>query len=339
MAATATTRTARGGKTMRAAVRTRWGPPEKVVEITEVPRPGLSDDGVLVRVLAASVNRADYYSVTAPGLLLRPMVGGFLRPKTRELGGDFAGVVEDVGKDVTRFLPGDEVFGSRAGAFGEFVCARMVTHKPPNVTFEEAAAVPGAALTALQALRDHGRLEPGQSVLVNGASGAVGTFAVQMARVLGAAHVTAVCRTRNFDQARELGADRVVDYTQEDYTRGGDRYDLIVDIAGSKSWSANRRVLRPHGTLVIVGAPGGNRLIGPLGHIAKTWLSALPSSQKAVFFVAKFNHPDLEVLRELLASGQVKPLIECVYPFAQVAEALRVMGEGHARAKLVVSLR
>jgi NADPH:quinone reductase-like Zn-dependent oxidoreductase len=175
-------------------------------------------------------------------------------------------------------------------------------------------------------------------VLVNGASGAVGIFAVQMAKVLGAAHVTAVCRTRNVEQARGLGADRVVDYTHEDYTRGEDRYDLIVDIAGSKSWSANRRVLRPHGTLVIVGAPGGNRLIGPLGHIAWTWLSALRSSQKAVFFVAKFNDPDLEVLRELLASGQVRPLIERVYPLAQVAEALRVMGEGHARAKLVVSL-
>jgi NADPH:quinone reductase-like Zn-dependent oxidoreductase len=336
--ATAAARTAEGGKTMRAALRTRWGAPEKVVEIREVPRPELSDDCVLVRVRAASVNRSDYYSVTAPGILLRPMVGGFFRPKIQALGGDFAGVVEAVGKDVTRFRPGDEVFGSRTGAFGEYVCARMVAHKPPNVTFEEAAAVPGAALTALQALRDHGKLEPGQSVLVNGASGAVGTFAVQMAKVLGAACVTAVCRTRNVDQARELGADRVVDYTRADYTRGGDRYDLIVDIAGSKSWSANRRVLQPHGTLVIVGAPGGNRLIGPLGHVARTWLSALRSSQKAVFFVAKFNHPDLEVLRELLASGQLKPPIERVYPFAQVAEALRVMGEGHARAKLVVSL-
>jgi len=323
---------------MLAAVRTRWGAPGEVVELRQVPKPEPTDDQVLVRVRATSINRSDYYSVAAPMILLRPMLGGFRRPKSPLIGGDFAGVVEAVGKDVAGFEPGDEVFGSRTGAFAEYVAARMLALKPANVTFEEAAAVPVSALTALQALRDHGRLRPGQSVLVNGASGAVGTFAVPIAKALGAGTVTAVCRTRNVEQARELGADRVIDYTQDDFTEGSERYDVIVDIAGSKSWRRIRRVLAPDGTLVMVGAQASGPLIGPLGHVLRTWIASRFSSRKAVFFVAKVNLPDLEVLRELLESGKVRPAIERVYPFAQIAEALTEMGEGHARAKLVVTL-
>ena len=324
--------------TMLAAVRTHWGAPRKVVELTRVPKPEPADDQVLVRVRATSINRSDYYQVAAPMILLRPMLGGFLKPKSAAIGGDFAGVVEAVGKDVSGFAPGDEVFGSRTGAFAEYVAARMVAQKPANVTTEEASAVSVSALTALQALRDHGALRPGQSVLVNGASGAVGTFAVQVAKALGAGTVTAVCRTRNVEQARALGADRVIDYTKDDFTQAGERYDVIVDIAGSAPWRKIRRVLTPKGTLVIVGARGGNRLIGPLGHVFATKLASLFSSRKAVFFVAKFNHEDMEVMRSLLESGRMKPAIERVYPFSEIADALEAMGEGHARAKLVVAL-
>ena len=188
-------------------------------------------------------------------------------------------------------------------------------------------------------LRDHGRLRPGQSVLVNGAFGAVGTFAVPIAKALGAGAVTAVCRTRNVEQARQLGADRVIDYTQDDFTEGAERYDVIVDIAGSAPWRRIRRVLEPNGRLVMVGAQAsGNPLIGPLGRILRTWIASRFGSRKAVFFVAKFNQPDLEVLRELLESGKVRPAIERVYPFAQIPDALTEMGGGHARAKLVVTL-
>jgi NADPH:quinone reductase-like Zn-dependent oxidoreductase len=321
---------------MRAAIRTRWGAPERVVHITEVPKPTIGDDQVLVRVHATSVNRSDYYQCGAPGLLLRPMMGGVLRPKTHELGGDFSGIVEAVGKDMSAFQAGDEVFGSRSGAFAEYVAARMVAKKPANVSFEEAAAVSVGALTALQALRDKGGLKPGQSVLVNGASGAVGTFAVQMAKALGAGRVTAVCSTRNVEQSHDLGADRVIDYTREDFTKSGERYDVIVDIGGTRPWRQIRRVLAPSGKLVIVGSQkSGNPLIGPLGHVFRTKLAG---RGRVVFFVAQFNRPDMEVLRELLASGKVKPVIERVYPFAQLVDALEYMGEGHARAKLVVTI-
>ncbi len=211
-----------------------------------------------------------------------------------------------------------------------------MTRKPANLTFEEAAAVPVAALSALQGLRDHGQLQPGQKVLVNGASGGVGTFAVQIAKALGA-DVTAVCSTRNVEQARALGADHVIDYTREDFTRGGGRYDLILDVAGSKSWTQCRRVLNPEATLVIVGGPK-RPLLGPLGHIAKVRLAALRDSRKAVFFIAKWNKPDLLVLRELLEAGTVAPVIDRRYGLAEIADALCYMGEGHARGKIAVSV-
>jgi NADPH:quinone reductase-like Zn-dependent oxidoreductase len=335
MAATATGR----ATTMKAIVRDRYGPPD-VLEVREVEQPECADDGVLVRVRAASVNRVDWYDVTGTPLVARPLTG--LRgPKSRLVGVDFAGSVEAVGKDVTDFQPGDDVFGGRSGgsgSFAEYVCAQKgIARKPANLTFEEAAAVPLAALTALQGLRDTGRLQPGQKVLVNGASGGVGTFAVQIAKALGA-EVTAVCSTRNVEQARALGADHLVDYTREDFTRGDGRYDLILDVAGSKSWAQCRRVLNPHAMLVIVGGPA-SPLLGPLGHIARVRLAALRGTQKAVFFIAKWNRPDMDVLRELLESGEVKPVVEKRFELGEVADALRYMGEGHAQGKIVITLR
>src|SRR5215212_158753 len=271
--------------TMKAIVGEKYGAPD-VLELQEVEKPEPPDDGVLVRVRAASVNRVDWYGMTGTPLVARPMTG-LRRPKSPLIGVDFAGRVEAVGKDVTDLKPGDDVFGGRSGntgSFAEYVCAQKgIARKPANLTFEEAAAVPVAALTALQGLRDHGQLQPGQKVLVNGASGGVGTFAVQVAKALGA-EVTAVCSTRNVEQARALGADRVIDYAREDFTRAGERYDVILDIAGSKPWSRCRRVMNPHATLVIIGGPKG-RLMGPLGHIGRTKLAAWRGSQKAVFFV------------------------------------------------------
>jgi NADPH:quinone reductase-like Zn-dependent oxidoreductase len=323
--------------TMKAIVRDKYGPPDGV-ELQEVEKPEVTDDGLLVRVRAASVNRVDWYDVTGTPWIARPMTG--LRgPKSRFTGRDFAGTVEAVGKDVTDLRPGDEVFGGKkgGGSFAEYVGVPAdVARKPAGLTFEEAAAVPVAALTALQGLRDHGQLQPGQKVLVNGASGGVGTFAVQIAKALGA-EVTGVCSTRNVEQARSLGADHVIDYTREDFTRPGQRYDLILDIAGSKSWSQCRRVLSPNAILVIVGAKG-SRLMGPLGHIAKVRLGALRGSQKAVFFVANFNGPDLAVLSELLGTGKVKPVVEKRYELVEVADALRYVGEGHARGKIVIGV-
>jgi len=322
---------------MKAIVRDKYGPPDGV-ELQEVEKPEVTDDGLLVRVRAASVNRVDWYDVTGTPWIARPMTG--LRgPKSRFTGRDFAGTVEAVGKDVTDLRPGDEVFGGKrgGGSFAGYVGVPAdVARKPAGLTFEEAAAVPVAALTALQGLRDHGQLQPGQKVLVNSASGGVGTFAVQIAKALGA-EVTGVCSTRNVEQARSLGADHVIDYTGVDFTRTGERYDLILDIAGSKSWSQCRRVLNPNAILVIVGAEG-SRLMGPLGHIAKVRLGALRGSQKAVFFVANFNGPDLAVLSDLLETGKVKPVVERRYELVEVADALRYMGEGHARGKIVIGV-
>jgi NADPH:quinone reductase-like Zn-dependent oxidoreductase len=324
--------------TMEAIVRDRYGSPD-VLELREAEKPQLADDGFLVRVRAASVNRLDWYDVTGTPWVARPMTG-VRRPKSRLIGVDFAGTVEAVGKDVTGLQPGDDVFGGRSGSggsFAEYVCAQKgIARKPANLTFEEAAAVPVAALTALQGLRDHGQLQPGQKVLVNGASGGVGTFAVQIAMALGA-EVAAVCSTANVEQARSLGADHVIDYTSEDFTRSGRRYDVILDVAGSKSWSQCRRVLNPHATLVIVGGPK-SRLLGPLGHIARVRLAALRGSQTAVFFIAKWNRPDMDVLRDLLESGRVKPVVEKRYDLDEVADALRYMGEGHVQGKLVINV-
>ena len=323
---------------MKAIVYEKYGSPD-VLELREIEKPAVTDDGVLVRVRASSVNPTEWYSVTGTPYVARPSMG-LRKPKSGRLGTDFAGTVEAVGRNVQRFRPGDEVFGGKGGAFAEYVCVpedRSVVPKPANVTFEQAAAVPIAALTALQGLRDQGRVQPGQRVLINGASGGVGTFVVQIAKSFGA-DVTAVCSTRNVDTARSLGADEVVDYTSEDFTRGGRRYDLMLDIAGNRSWSECKRVLSPEATFVIIGAQKGNRLLGPLGHVVAIRLAALRSSQKAVFFIAKFNKPDMEALRELLDAGKVTPVIDRSYELSAISDALRYLGEGHARGKIVVTV-
>jgi NADPH:quinone reductase-like Zn-dependent oxidoreductase len=328
-----------GTETMHAMVRRRWGRPGDVVELAEIPKPQPADDEVLVRVRAASINRSDYYALGGAAVLMRPMIGGFRRPKELRLGSDFAGIAEAVGKDVTDVRPGDEVFGTRTGAFAQYVSAKTaVARKPANLSFEEAAAVPVGALTALEAIRDHGSLRPGQRVLVNGASGSVGIFAVQLAKALGAAHVTAVCSTRNVERARTLGADHVIDYTREDYTLSGERCDLIIDVAGNRSWRENRRVLFPDGTLVLVGMPMGGSLLGPLPRLARTYLAARIARRNLKFFVCKPNRPNLHFLRELIEEGKVQPAVDRVYSFTELPDALATMGEGHVQGKLVVRI-
>jgi NADPH:quinone reductase-like Zn-dependent oxidoreductase len=318
---------------MKAIVGKRYGPPD-VLELREVDKPVIEDEQVLVGVHASSVNPAEWYRLHGP-FFMRPSEGT-RRPKRAVLGNDLAGRVEAVGKDIKEFQAGDEVFGTGLGAWAEYAVAREshLVRKPANVSFEEAAAVPIAALTALQALRDHARVQPGQKVLINGASGGVGTYAVQLAKSFGAA-VTAVCSTRNVELVRSLGADRVVDYTQEDFTHG-DRHDAMLDIAGSRSFREFRRVLTPHARVVAVGAPMSVRGLGPLKHIIGTRLTALGRSQKVINFVSKITKDDLEAMGELLEAGTVKSVIDRRYELREVPEALRHLGTTHARGKVVI---
>ena len=300
--------------------------------------PELADDLVLVRVRAASVNPADWYGVSGRPWVARAMTG-LRKPKSGRTGVDFAGTVEAVGRDVTHVQPGDEVYGGKSGALAEYVTVRdAIARKPANVSFEEAAAVPVAALTALQGLRDKGKLEPGQRVLVNGASGGVGTFAIQIAKALGA-EVTAVCSTGNVEQARALGADHVVDYTQEDFTRGDGQYDVLLDVTGTRSWPDYKRVLKRGARHVIVGAPKGSRLLGPLTHVIKLRLWSIGSGRKVAFFIAKLTRADLDLLRELIEAGKVMPVVDRQYDLSEAAAAFRYLGEGHAKAKIVVSVQ
>lgn len=325
---------------MRAAVRERYGTPTKVVEIRELETPMPADDEVLVRVRAASTNIADWYDVTGRPKIAR-FTTGLRRPKELRLGVDYAGVVEAVGKDVTQFAPGDEVFGGRTGAFADYVVAkadRAIVHKPENVPFEDAAAAPVAAITALEAIRDRGGLVEGQKVLVHGASGGVGTYAVQVAKALGASRVTAVCSAPNVEIARSLGADRVVDYGDEDCTVDDDRYDLLVDIAGTRPFRQLRRVLTPAATVVVVGGPRKNRLLGPLGHVVRTKAGALVTSQSATFFVARLDKAKLETIRDLLARGELRSVIDSTFGLEDVARALEHQGSGHPRGKIVVAV-
>jgi len=323
---------------VKAVMRERYGPPS-VLELREVETPSPSDGELLVRVSATSVNPLDWHDLTGWPYLVR-VRNGLRRPKERRLGVDFAGTVEAVGGGVTHFLVGDDVFGARNGAFAEYVVVsedRSVVHKPASVTFEQAAAVPVAAVTALQGLRDRGRLRAGQKVLVNGASGGVGTFAVQIAKAFGA-EVTGVCSTRNMELVRSLGADHIVDYTQEDFTRRIERYDLLLDVAGGRSWSDCTRVLTENATVVVAGGPKPNRFTGlSLRHLARLRVASWTGSRKAFPFLAKLNPEDLGVLAELLASGQVVPAIDRRYALDEIADALAYVGEGHARSKVVVT--
>ncbi len=320
---------------MKAVIHESYGQPE-VLKIMEVEKPQVPDDGVLVRVHASSVNIAEWYGMT--GLLIGRLIGnGLFKPKDTRLGADFSGVVEAVGKDVADFKPGDEVFGGRSGAFAEYVTVKKaIVHKPANITFEEAASVPTAGITALQGLRDHGRIQPGQKVLINGASGGVGTFAVQIAKALGA-EVTAVCSTQNVEHARSLGADHVIDYTKQDFTRNGQKYDLLFNINGGRSWSEYKRALKPDATFVLVGGPK-MPVVGPLGLLIKIRIAMLGSSQKFAFFIAQFNREDMLVLKNLLETGKVKPFVEKAYPMTRIADAMRHLGTGHARGKIVITM-
>ncbi len=322
---------------MKAIVRHKYGSPN-VLELQEIEKPVVEDDHVLVRVLAASVNAGDWHSMRGKPYIMRVMGYGLLKPKNIILGGDLAGRVEAVGRNVTEFQPGDEVFGMSIRTFAEYVSVRAVgiVPKPAKLTFEEAAAVPIAAITALQGLRDKGHIQSGQKVLINGASGGVGTFAVQIAKAFGA-DVTGVCSPRNVDMVRSIGADRVIDYTREDFTREGQRYDLIFDVAGNHSFSDCRRALSPNGTLVLTGQ-SGRKKVSILPLLTAPVLSRFMRKQRLVSFIAKRSKEDLTLLKELLEAGKVKSVIDRHYPLSEVPEAIRYLGEGHARGKIVITV-
>jgi len=325
---------------MKAIVCRTHGRPD-VLRLEEMDKPFVSDDGLLVRVHASSINPVDFFPLSRVAYTARLLSGG-LKPKPKVLGIDFAGTVESVGEGVTDFRPGDEVFGGANGAFAEYVSLpskKGVVLKPANLTFEQAAAVPVAGVTALQALRDHGRVEKGQKVLINGASGGVGSFAVQIAKALGA-EVTAVCSTRNVDTARSHGADRVIDYSREDFIRDDERYDLMIDIAGNRSWSECRRILNRNAIFVAAGASantvwGGNRT---LRHLIGIRLASIRGPQKLALFIAKLNKENMIALQELLQTGKIRPVIDRQYELNQVPDALTYMGEGHAKGKIVITI-
>jgi NADPH:quinone reductase-like Zn-dependent oxidoreductase len=327
---------------MKAIVQNAYGAPQDVLELREVGRPPVVKDEVLLRVHAASVNPGDWFLLTGTPYLVRlagsGMGFGLRRPKRPIPGQDAAGRVEAVGVEVTRFRPGDEVFGEITGAYAEYasVPEGVLGLKPANLSFEQAAAVPVAGVAALQGLRDAGRLRPGQTVLIIGASGGVGTFAVQLAKAFGA-EVTGVCSTRNLELVRSLGADRVIDYTGEDFTRGGRRYDLIFQVAGRQSPSACRRVLAPNGTLVLSSGEGG-RWLGPMGRIIGALVRSRFGSQRLVPLVARKDSNDLAVLTELIEAGKVTPVIDRRYALADIPEALRRQSEGHAQGKTVITV-
>lgn len=320
---------------MKAIVYRTYGSPD-VLRYEEVEKPTVRDDDVLIRLRAASVNPVDWHFMRGEPYIGRAMMG-LRKPRLPRLGVDLAGQVEAVGRNVTQFRPGDEVFGASRGTLAEYVCAKeaAVVRKPANVTFEQAAAVPVAALTALQGLRDKGRVQPGQKVLINGAAGGVGTFAVQIAKWLGA-DVTGVCRTANVDMVRSIGADHVVDYTREDFTQSGQRYDVLFDCVGNHSLSACRRVMSPRGTYVIVGGPAG-RWITPIPEALKALLVSLFISQNVAMFLARPSKEDLNLLRELMETGKLTPVVDKRYGLSEAPEAMRYLETGHARGKVVVT--
>ncbi len=322
---------------MKAIVYRCYGSPD-VLEFEDVEKPTPADDEVLVKVHAAAVNPLDWHYMRGSPYIMRLGVG-LGAPTRTSMGVDFAGTVEAVGSNVKRFKPGDEVFGGRSGAFAEYVTVRedrALALKPANMTFEQAASVPIAGITALQALRDKGQLKPGQKVLINGASGGVGTFAVQIAKSYGA-EVTGVCSTRNVEMVRSIGADHVIDYTQEDYTKSGQHYDLIIDNVGNHSLLANRRVLNPDGIFVIIGGPKGNWL-APLMNPIKALMLSPFVGQEFVMILAKLDKDDLAILGDLMQAGKVTPVIDRRYRLSEVPAAIRYSEEGHARGKIVIDL-
>ncbi len=328
------------GKTnlMKAIVYRCYGSSD-VLKFEDIEKPTPADNEVLVKVHAASVNPLDWHYMRGTPYVVRTD-SGFGKPDNPRLGVDFAGTVEAVGKNIRLFKPGDEVFGGKFGAFAEYVSVRedrAVALKPANMTFEQAAAVPIAALTALQALRDKGRIQPGQKVLINGASGGVGTFAVQIAKSLGA-DVTGVCSTKNMPMVRSIGADHVIDYTKEDFTQGGQRYDLILDTVGNHSLLESRRVLNPNGIFVIVGGPTNDPWVGFLVTPIYALILSPFVSQKFVPFLAELNKEDLATLRDLMQAGKVTPVIDRRYTLSEVPAAIRYLEEGHARGKVVIGL-
>jgi NADPH:quinone reductase-like Zn-dependent oxidoreductase len=319
---------------MKAILYTNYGPPD-VLQLREIDKPSPKDNEVLVKVHASSVNALEWRRFTLPRIVL-PMFGGGLRePKDKTIGGDLAGRIEAVGPAVKQFRPGDEVFGIRRGAFAEYVCApeKYLAPKPANISFESAASVPIAALTALQGLRHQGKVRPGQKVLINGAGGGVGTFAVQIAKSF-SAEVTAVCSTRNLDVARSIGADHVIDYTKEDFTKNGKRYDLIIAANGYHSIFDYRRSLKSNGIYVVLGGYMAQMLqallLGPI-------LSLL-GNKKMRGMMTNPNQKDLVFLKELLETGKVVPAIDRCYPLAEVPEAIKYLLEGHPRGKVVITI-
>lgn len=325
---------------MKAIVYCDYGPPD-VLKLVDVEKPAPEDDEVLVRVRAAAVNPYDWHFTRGRPYLMR-LIAGLRKPADIRLGVDYAGTVEAVGKNVTRFKPGDDVFGGRGGAFSEYVTVREhrgITLKPANVSFEQAATVSIAAQTALQALRDRGKVQPGDKVLINGASGGVGTYAVQIAKSFGA-DVTGVCSTRNVELVRSIGADHVFDYKKEDYTQSGEQYDVILDNVGNRSLSENRRVLKPGGHYILVGGggPDDNRVTGPLGKVVGAVVMSWFVDQDMGMFLADLVQEDLKAIGDLMESGKVTPVIDRRYSLSEVPDAIRYLETGRARGKVVITV-
>jgi NADPH:quinone reductase-like Zn-dependent oxidoreductase len=322
---------------MKAAVYTRHGPPDVVVHITDVEKPAPKDNEILIRVRAAGINPLDWRLMQGGPYIVR-MLLGLGKPKIKRPGVDVSGQVETVGRNVVHFKPGNAVFGMCKGTFAEYVCASESAFviKPGNIAFEQAASVPVAALTALQGLRDKGKIQPGQKVLINGAAGGVGTFAVQIAKSFGA-EVTAVCSTRNVDMVRSIGTDHVIDYTQEDFAKANQRYDIIFDNVGNHSLSACRSVLSPRGIDLMVGDQTGRGITSLLAHLIAALVWSCLLNQKFVFFIARLNKPDLTILHDLMATGKVTPVIDRCYKLSAAAEAIRYLTEKHALGKVVIT--
>src|SRR5215217_1402176 len=322
---------------MKAIVQDVYGPPD-VLQLREIDKPQITDDEVVVCVHAAGVGRDVWHVMTGLPYPIRLAGYGLRAPKNPVLGSDVAGVVEAVGKDVSRFQPGDEVFGIGKGSYAEYVCALedKLAPKPANLTFEQAAVVAIMGSTALQGLRDHGKVRPGQEVLIIGASGGVGSYAVQIAKAFGA-HVTGVCSTKKVDLVRSIGADEVIDYTRDDPADGSRRYDVIFDTAGNRPASRLRRALEPKGTLVLAGGEGGGKWLG-MGRILRAKAMSPFVGQKMTNFLARPKSEDLVALAELIETGKVTPLIGARYPLSDTAEAIRELGTGHGRGKVVITV-